>query len=91
MNINELDLITVTVDLYMWYSYSIHAGKGPIIMMNQLKSIYNSPFKSSHSPTIHTSLATIASNEKNLNQLELFIHFSFIIFASHNLVKSSKT
>ena len=23
-----------------------HASKGPIIMVNQLKSIYNSPFKS---------------------------------------------
>ena len=29
--------------------------------MNQLKSIYNSPFKSSHSHPIHTCLATIAS------------------------------
>ena len=36
--------------------------KGPIIMMNQLKSIYNSPFKSYHSHPIHTCLATIASN-----------------------------
>ena len=33
-------------------------------MMNQLKSIYNSPFKSSHSHPIHTCLATIASNEQ---------------------------
>ena len=31
--------------------------------MNQLKSIYNSPFKNLHSHTIHTCLATIASNE----------------------------
>ena len=31
-------------------------------MMNQLKSVYNSPFKSSYSHPIHTCLATIASN-----------------------------
>ena len=32
-------------------------------MVNQLKSIYNSPFKSSHSHPIHTCLSTIASND----------------------------
>ena len=31
--------------------------------MKQLKSIYNSPFKDWHSHSIHTSLATIPSNE----------------------------
>ena len=27
------------------YQYSIHAGKGPVIIINQLTSIYNIPFK----------------------------------------------
>ena len=31
--------------------------------MNQFKSVYNSPFKSSYSHPIHTCLETIASNE----------------------------
>ena len=35
-------------------------------MMNQLKSIYNYPFKSSHSHPIHTCLATIASNDSDV-------------------------
>ena len=35
--------------------------------MNQLKSIYNNPFKSLHSHPIHTCLATIASNEQSEN------------------------
>ena len=42
--------------------FYIHATKGPIIMMNQLKSIYNSPFKSSYSHPIHICFVTIASN-----------------------------
>ena len=36
-------------------NYHIHASKGPVIIMNQLKSIYNSPFKDSHSYPTHTS------------------------------------
>ena len=44
-------------------NFCVHAIKGPIIIMNQLKSIYNSPFKNSHSHPIHICLATIASNE----------------------------
>ena len=43
--------------------FCIHAIKGPFINMNQLKSIYNSPFKNSYSHPIHTCLATIPSNE----------------------------
>ena len=45
-----------------------HATEDPIIMMNQLKSIYNSQFKSLHSHPIHTCLATIASNEVMFSQ-----------------------
>ena len=43
-------------------SFCIHAIKGPIIIMDQLKSIYNRSFKYMHSDLIHTCLATIASN-----------------------------
>ena len=35
---------------------------GPDIIMHQLKSIYNSPFKESHSHPVHTCFAMIASN-----------------------------
>ena len=38
------------------------ASEGPDIIMHQLKSIYNSPFKDSHSHPIHTCFAMIASN-----------------------------
>ena len=34
--------------------FFIHAGKGLVIIMNQMKSVYNSPFKYSHSHPIHT-------------------------------------
>ena len=42
--------------------FFIHTNKGPVIMMNKLKSIYNSPFKDSHSHPIHTCFPMIASN-----------------------------
>ena len=35
--------------------------KGPVIIMNQLKLIYNSQFKYSHSYSIHTCFPIIAS------------------------------
>ena len=41
----------------------IHAGKGPVIIMNQIKSFYNSLLKDSHSHPIHTCFPIIASNE----------------------------
>ena len=44
-------------------NFCIHASKGPVIIMNQLKYIYNSPFKDSHSHPIHTCFLKIASNE----------------------------
>ena len=40
----------------------MHASKGLAIIMNQLQSIYNSPFKVSHSHPIHNCFPTIASN-----------------------------
>ena len=42
--------------------FCIHASKGPVIIMNHLKSIYNSRFKYSHSHPIHTFFPIIASN-----------------------------
>ena len=38
------------------------ASEGPDIIMHQLKSIYNSPCKDSHSLCIHTCFAMIDSN-----------------------------
>ena len=43
-------------------NFCIHASKGPVIIMSQLKSIYNSPFKDSHSHPIQTCFPMIASN-----------------------------
>ena len=40
----------------------MHASKGLAIIMNQLQSIYNSPFKVSHSHPIHNCFPIIASN-----------------------------
>ena len=50
----------------MDYQFFFHAIKGPIIIMKQLKAIYNSPFKNSHSHPIHTCLATIDSKAQDL-------------------------
>ena len=44
-----------------------------VINMNQLKSIYNSPFKDSHSHPIHTFFLIIASNELLSNITELWL------------------
>ena len=40
----------------------MHASEGPVTITNQLKSIYNCPFKDSHSHPIHTCFSIIASN-----------------------------
>ena len=42
--------------------FYIHASKGPVITTNQLKSIYNSPFKESHS---HPIFPKIANNDND--------------------------
>ena len=38
------------------------ASEGPDIIIHQLKSIYNSLFKDSHSHAIHTCFTMIATN-----------------------------
>ena len=43
-------------------TFCIHANKGPVIIMNQIKFIYTSPFKDSHSHPIHTCFPIINSN-----------------------------
>ena len=40
--------------------FCIHASKALVIIMNQLKSIYISPFKDSHSHPIHICFPVIA-------------------------------
>ena len=47
--------------------------------MNQLKSIYDSPFKSWHSHPIHTYLATIASNALKWLMCILFVLNTMLI------------
>ena len=42
------------------------ASKGPVIIINQLKSIYNSPLKDSYSHPIRTCFPIIASNETDV-------------------------
>ena len=44
-------------------NFCIHASKGPVVIMHQLKSLYNSPFKNSYSHPIHTCFPMIASND----------------------------
>ena len=41
--------------------FRIHASKGPVKIMNQLKSIYNDPFKASYSHPIHTCFPVIVT------------------------------
>ena len=45
------------------HHFCIYTSIGPVIIMNQLKSIYNSPFGDSHSHPIITYFPIIASNE----------------------------
>ena len=42
--------------------FRIYARKGPVTIVNWLKSVYNSPFKDSHSRSIHTYFPITASN-----------------------------
>ena len=46
--------------------FVIHASKGPVIIMNQLQSIYSNPFKDSYSHPIHTCFAMIGSNDRKI-------------------------
>ena len=43
-------------------NFCLHASEGPVIIMHQLKSVNNSPFKDSYSHPIRTCLSVIASN-----------------------------
>ena len=43
-------------------NFGIYASKGAVIIMNQLKSIYNSLYKDLHSHPIHTCFPAITSN-----------------------------
>ena len=43
-------------------NFCIDASKGSVIIIHQLKSLYNSSFKNSHSHPIHTCFPMIASN-----------------------------
>ena len=50
-------------EMMLTANFCIHTSKGPVIIMNQLKCIYNSPFQDSHLPLIRTYFLKIASNE----------------------------
>ena len=52
-------------------NFSIHASECPVIIMNQLKSVYNIPFLDSYSNPIHTCLSMIASNEVKYSSSEV--------------------
>ena len=52
-----------TLSVKCWTgNFCIHASRGPVIIMHQLKFLYNSPFKNSYSHPIHTCFPMIASN-----------------------------
>ena len=55
-------IINLRYEKYWTVNFHIHASKGSVITINQLKSFYNSPFKDSHSQPIHTCFLIIASN-----------------------------
>ena len=48
--------------------FCIHASKGPVIIMNQLKFIYNCPFRDSHLHPIHTCFPIITARKRSLEQ-----------------------
>ena len=65
VKVNVVALVNrfLTSSVKCWTAnFCIHTNKGPVIMMNKLKSIYNSPFKDSHSHPIQTCFPMIASN-----------------------------
>ena len=67
------------------------ASKGPVIIMSQLKSIYNSPFKDSHSHPIHTCFPIIANNvlDKVMshNQSHTGVHQCHLMFKRSNAIE----
>ena len=56
-------------------NFCLHVSKGPDIIMNQLKFLYNSPFKNSYSHPIHTCFPMIASNERGVQILSFSCSF----------------
>ena len=52
-----------------------HASKGPVLIMTQLKFIYNRPFKNLHLHPIHSFFPMIASNAGGLGCL---VPYSFL-------------
>ena len=62
-------------------NFCIYASKGPVIIMHQLKSFYNSPFKDSYSHPSHTCFAVIASNVLScISFVFVYFVFSFLCF-----------
>ena len=57
--------------------FFIHAGKSSVIIINQLKSIYNSKFKESDTHPIHTCFLIIASNG---NVAKLVIQLIYVMW-----------
>ena len=52
-----------TSSVKCWTANScIHASRGPVIIINQLKSVYNSPFKDWYLNSFHICFPIIASN-----------------------------
>ena len=67
--------------LYRPLAHPLHASKGQIIIINQLKSIYNSLFEDSYSHPIHTCFLIIARNgfnlwQMNVGMIDLICHWS---------------
>ena len=58
--------------------------------MDQLKSIYNSPFKSSNSHPLHTYLTTIVSNEYRIYCKVLGCILICSTFAMHECLQETK-
>ena len=64
---NAFDLVLLSVisayfNLMLDCQFCDLASEGQDIIMHQLKSLYNSPFKESYSHSIHTCFPMIASN-----------------------------
>ena len=53
--------------------FCICASKGPVIIMNQLKSIYNSPVKDLHSHPVHTYFPITVSDDLGFSILVNFM------------------
>ena len=87
-----MNILALVISVKCWTaSFCIHASKGQIIIMHQLKSIYNSPLKNSLSHPIHTCLATIASNAALPDILSAFLTYFAIYLIIFVLRMKKKT